>query len=590
MKFLKNYDLEKNKNGYTLVLYLDLELLEFSDEFGDIRKKQINKIDQYIGDIIKNNFPNIKINSIRLVAGSMVVANIALQSVPGLTAEMGTNLDYHMSYAYFETGKDIIQILNATGDVLDVISPGYFDINPDGSLKITEQFNPSVIKEMQKSNYKIVPFLGNHWDRDVARAALKNKDKLIKEVTHVIMEYNLDGVNVDIENLTEVDRDEFTLFVKDLREALPKDKEVSIAVAANPKGYTSGWYGSFDNENLAKYADHLFIMSYDEHYDGGSEAGPIASIQFVEEAIQHLLKNVPSSKIVLGMPFFGRYWSQDDSLKGKGISLIRVNELVKKYNGTIHFDDYSKSPKAIINITGYEKDIPMGTYTIWFENEASILNKLNLIEKYDLKGAGSWSLHQATEDIWRVYNQWSDSSRIFIDVQDGWAKAAILAINEKGWMIGTRDFYFEPHRPLTRAQAATLLVRVLDLGRNGTASANFSDVPEGHWANADIGLVSQSGLMNGKGNHQFAPDEYLTREEMALLLSRLLKISPSKETTHSFKDVPSSRWSSPYIIAVAEKGIFKGYNDATFRPNDTVTRAEMATLLDRIKDIIPRQQ
>lgn len=588
MEFIRSYKIEENKGGYTLVLYLDINKFEFSDEFGEDRKEQINKIDKYIGDIIKNNFPNIKINGIKLMAGSMVVANLAFQSVPGLAAEMDGNSDYHMSYAYFETGEAIIQTLSATGDILDVVSPSYFDLNADGSLKITQQFNPSVIKEMQRKNYKVVPFLSNHWDRDVARAALKNKDNLIREITRVINENNLDGINVDIENLTETDRDAFTVFVKELREALPRDKEVSVAVAANPKGYTSGWYGSFDNKSLAKYANHLFIMSYDEHYDGGSEAGPVASIQFVEDSIKHALQDVPSSKIVLGLPFFGRYWSQDGSLKGKGISLIRVNELIKKYNGAVTFDNHSKSPKAVINITGYERDIPTGKYTIWFENEESILNKLNLIEKYNLKGAGNWSLHQATQNIWNVYNQWADSSKIFIDVHEGWSKAPILAVSEKGWMIGTRDFYFEPDKPLTRAQAATLLVRVLELeGGNGSSFSGFTDVPASHWANSYIRLAAQHNLMTGRGNQRFAPDEFLTREEMAVLLTRLLKLSPSNGANSSFKDVDPSGWSSPYISTVAENGIFKGYEDSTFRPKTMISREQMAALLDRIKNMIP---
>src|SRR5690606_8104112 len=133
------------------------------------------------------------------------------------------------------------------------------------------------------------------------------------------------------------------------------------------------------------------------------------------------------------------------------------DELIKKYNGVVTFDNYSKSPKASINITGYEKDLSPGRYTIWFENQNSILYKLNLIEKYNLKGAGSWSLHQATQNIWDIYDQWLYSSRVFVDVSEGWAKAPILSINQKGWMIGTRDFYFQPNRALTRAEAATIL-------------------------------------------------------------------------------------------------------------------------------------
>lgn len=582
MEFIRKYQLKKNDDGYMLILYLDMDLTEFADEFGSEREQK-NNIAKFIEEIIRVKFPNIKINSIKLVVGTIVVATITLQSSDSF-GKSGTG--YHMSYAYFETGSQIIDTLNKTGDVLDVVSPSYFDLTPDGNLQLTSQFDPYTIKQMQNNGFKVVPFLANHWDREVGRAAIYNRDNLVREIADVINKHNLDGVNVDIENVTLEDKEAFTLFVKALREALPKEKEVSVAVAANPHGYTEGWYGSYDYTNLAKYADYLLIMSYDEHYETG-DPGPISSIGFVEDSINHALKYAPSSKIVIGMPFFGRYWSDDGNIKGKGTSLIKINELISKYNGTVNYDNNSKSPMAKVNITGYEVGFPKGGYTIWFENEESILNKLKLIEKYNLRGAGSWSLHQATQNIWNAYNQWVNGSRIFMDVGEGWAKEHILSVYEKGWMIGARDNYFEPNRGLTRAEAATLLVRVLGLENTSANVAYFKDIPVNHWAIKDIEIAVGHGIMEGLGNQRFAPDASLTREEMSTLLSRLLNIAPSNKHKNHFKDVDSSKWSYPYIVAMAEENIFEGFDDGTFRPKDKVTRAQMAALLDRIKDMIP---
>lgn len=588
MKFIKNYKLEEDNQGYTLILYLDSGLTEFADEFGNKKENQTHNLNKFIKDFINNNFSDIKINSVKLMIGTIVVATIDLQGLTGFAEEVTPKARpvFNMTYAYFENGNDLIKTLSNTGEVLDVVSPTYFDLTSDGHLKITEQFYPDTIRQMQNKGFRVVPFLSNHWDSSVGKAALKNKDVLIKEIVNTIKAYNLDGINVDIENLNVEDRDNFTLFVKELRESLPKEKEVSVAVAANPQGYTGGWYGSFDYFKLAQYADYLMIMSYDEHYDGG-DPGPVSSIDFVEESINHALKYAPPSKIVLGLPFYGRYWKDDGTLKGKGTSLIKINELIKKYNGTINFDNYSKSPMATVNITGYEAGLPKGKYTIWFENEESILNKLDLIEKYNLKGAGSWSLHQATQNIWNIYNQWSNGNRVFMDVNEGWSKASILSVNEKGWMIGTRDFYFEPNRALTRAEAASLIVRVLELQNNYSYIPYFNDIPYNHWAKKDIEIAVQYKLMEGLGNQRFSPDESLTREEMATLLTRLLKVSPSQNAVNPFKDIDSSSWSYPYIVSMAKENIFKGYEDGTFRPKEKVSRAQMAALLDRVKDIIP---
>lgn len=577
MDFIRYYKLEQNPTGYTLVLYLDMGLTEFASEFGTQNKENRDKL---IRDIIAK-FPNLKINTIRFMVGTMIVATVSLQNPGQVSAAKGRD-SFNMTYAYFESGPSLINTINKTGDILDVISPTYFDINPDGSLLITNYFDPTTIQMLQDNGLRVVPFLSNHWDREIGRAALKNRKVLISQIANTIKQYDLDGINVDLENLTVEDRDEFVLFIKELREALPRNKEISVAVAANPRGFTSGWHGSYDYARIAQYADYLMIMSYDEHYSGGNP-GPVASINFVEDSIKYALRHVPPSKIVLGLPFFGRYWKDDGSIKGQGTSLVKINELINKYNGTLIFDHNSKSPKAIVNITGPEPGIPTGQYTIWYENEESILNKLQLIDKYNLKGAGSWSLHQATQNIWDVYNQWYEGSRIFLDVKKGWSYLPIISVSEKGWMIGTRDFYFEPDKPLTRAQAASLLVRALELKSTNANIANFKDIPNNHWAKNDINIVVQNGFMVGHGNQIFAPDDSMTREEMAVLLSRVMDISPTNRTKSPFKDINPERWSYPYVVAMSDAKIFEGFEDGTFRPQDNITRAQMVVLLDKIK-------
>ncbi|MCY8819123.1 glycosyl hydrolase family 18 protein, partial [Bacillus atrophaeus] len=229
------------------------------------------------------------------------------------------------------------------------------------------------------------------------RFALKKRVLLAKQISNAIEELDLDGVNIDIENLTEKDRNAFTDFVRLVRKGIPRHKEVSVAVAANPSGWTKGWHGSYDYENLAKHADYLMVMAYDE----SRLAGPTASVGWVEKSIQYALtQKVSPQKLVLGLPFYGRCWMKGQS-NPQAIPLYLVKSLVKRHNGTIIFDTKSQSPKAIFTIKHDKKGpLPPGTYTLWFENEQSLKAKINLAQKYNLKGLGSWSLGQEDSSVW----------------------------------------------------------------------------------------------------------------------------------------------------------------------------------------------
>ena len=174
----------------------------------------------------------------------------------------------HHGYLYTGTDRQQVEYVNQTGDSLDVVSPSYFDIAQDGSLTLN---TPSsyFVEQMHQSGRKVVPFLSNHWNRTAGINALKDVETLSTQIAQYVEQYNLDGVNVDIENVTHNQRSQYTQLVRLLREKIPEHKEVSVAVAANPNGWTEGWHGSYDYAALAQYADHLMIMTYDEHYEGG---------------------------------------------------------------------------------------------------------------------------------------------------------------------------------------------------------------------------------------------------------------------------------------------------------------------------------
>jgi len=520
----------------------------------------------------------------------IVLCFICLSMIFSLSTpiDAGTNMNrLNMAYVYFGNSNTYKSSVEKTKSSLQVISPSYFNIDEDGTLKLVSNIDVQFIKEMHKQNIKVIPFLSNHWNRDIGRLALEKRETLADQIAQAVIMYQLDGVNVDIENVTEIDRDAYTDLVRLLKEKLPAEKVVSVAVAANPYRFNKGWHGSYDYEALAKYSDYMIIMTYDEGYEGGPQA-PVASGLFVEKSIQYALEKVPKEKILIGIPFYGRYWKDGESYGGYGINLTNVEQLIKKYNGQISYDRVKQSPKAVITIKPgderpkiYGKELTPGTYTLWYENEESIKYKLRLVQKYDLKGAASWSLGQEMEDTWEYFNLWLNGN-YFVDIREHWAQTAILDMEEKGWMRGTSSILFSPDKPLNRAQAAVTLVKALGLEDKEAEGSSFKDVSQTHWAKKEIDIVRQYGIMIGDEKGNFYPESPVTREQMASILDRILpKLKVSNTKGKSFKDVAVNSWSHSSIMKVTQNDIFLGYPDGTFKPGEKITRAQMAALLSR---------
>ena len=524
-------------------------------------------------------FPSKK----KIRAVKIIIAGLIAVSIPFYC--LGKKNDrYAMSYVYFGTNASQLEYISLAQDTLSAISPSYFDIENDGSVKVN-YISESYVKTVKDKGIKIIPFLSNHWNRAAGVAALENMDATVKTIVDAIHEHNLDGVNIDIENVTHRHRDKYTELVKRLRLALPTTKEVSVAVAANPFNWTEGWHGSYDYGELAKYADYLFIMAYDEHYQGG-DAGPVASMEFVESSIRYALEECPPEKIVLGIPFFGRIWSvENDKVNGIGVSNNRLEQLISDTGGKVTFDMEYMSPKAEFTVKSGQKitvsgvTLSPGKYVAWFENDDSIKLKLSLVDKYSLKGAGNWSLGQENKDVWDYYYTWLNG-KYFSDIITHFAKDDIQSVSSMGLMLGTGKHTFSPYKPMTRAEMATIAVRLMNLP---TGNANIPDDSKGHWAEKEIKAVFAAGLMEGYPDGTFRPDDEATREEAAAFLTRVMKSEISGKGI-SFSDVEKDRWSYDEISALANSGILTGYPDGTFRPEKILDRGEMATILNRISN------
>ena len=223
----------------------------------------------------------------------------------------------------------------------------------------------------------------------------------------------------DIENVSHTHREEMTDFMRLLRQKMP-DKIVSIAVAANPNNWTTGWHGSYDYKALSDYCDYLMIMAYDESYFG-SAPGPVSSSSFFNRSIGFgLNQGVPKEKLIAGIPFFGRYWKVGEAVGGFGLRARDVKYLLENYQSTSRFDEPTKSAFAEVTISPSDtppvvlgnRVLTPGNYSIWYDNEEATRYKLNVINGFDLRGAGSWALGQEIPDIWDFYTSALNNEKV----------------------------------------------------------------------------------------------------------------------------------------------------------------------------------
>ncbi len=241
--------------------------------------------------------------------------------------------------------------------------------------------------------------VGNNFSGEVAKTLLEssaNRSKFITNLINILKANNYKGVNIDLEGIYSTNRNNYTTFLSEIYSVLkPQGYTVSVAVPAkttdNPN-YT--WNYAYDYAGISNYADYIVLMTYDEHYPGGTP-GPVASIGWVTNVIKYATTVIPKEKIYLGLAAYGYDWSINGT---KAYSINGCYNLAANNGAAILWDNTSKCPYFTYNDTN-------GVYhTVWFENSMSIEPKLDLVNQYNLAGIGIWRLGLENSDYWSIIN------------------------------------------------------------------------------------------------------------------------------------------------------------------------------------------
>ena len=181
----------------------------------------------------------------------------------------------------------------------------------------------------------------------------------------------------------------------------------------------------------------------------------------------------------------------------------------------------------------------------------------------------------------------------FTDVRDNaWYKAAVDYVYEKGWMRGVSETQFAPDADVTRAMFVLILARMAEAELDNDAPA-FTDTKAGKWYTGAAAWAHRNGIVAGIGDGKFAPARSILRQDLCVMLNKYLQFTACELTPtqdRGFTDWQSvSGYAREAVAYCASVGLVSGFQDGTFRPKATATRAEVAQIVMRLNMLLDGQ-
>lgn len=302
--------------------------------------------------------------------------------------------DYFSEYASAPTRTGKIEGVN-------VVSPAFISLKQQGKGEISTNIGNAGVQYINwahNNGYKVWALASNNSWKDTTSEIINDyrlREKFINNIIDVVVKYNLDGINLDFENIYESDKNAYSKLVLELAPRLREiGKVLSVDVTA-PDG-SADWSLCYNRNLIGKAADYIVFMAYDQNGISSTEPGTTAGYDWVETNVNKFLKQeeVESEKIILGIPFYTRIWKTNS--EGKSTSeVVFMKDIYKRIpsDATIEWNDELKQ-----NYVEYKQND--FTYKIWIEDITSIKEKLSLVNKYNLSGASFWAKDRETNETW----------------------------------------------------------------------------------------------------------------------------------------------------------------------------------------------
>ncbi len=350
--------------------------IEETNNWAEVRSK-----DGTIGYIKKEDLGNVE------------VAREAKEYIDKVKGKVNLVWDYYSEYA---------KAPDRTGETMDgvnVVSPSFFSLERGSNGEIYDNAKDDgaeYIEWAHNNNYQVWAMFSNNSLKDTTSQILNDYEKretMIENLMDLVEEYNLDGVNVDFENMNESDKDVYSRFLIELAPRLKKiGKTLSVDVTA-PDG-SETWSLCFDRNTIANVADYIVFMAYDQYGTSSNKAGTTAGYNWVEANVKKFLgqEDVDPEKIILGIPLYMRLWEEEEDGTAKP-EVVNMKDMfdVLPENQVATWDEELKQ-----YYVEYEEDGK--TYKMWVENEKSVGEKINLANQYNLAGIAFWEKDRETND------------------------------------------------------------------------------------------------------------------------------------------------------------------------------------------------
>jgi spore germination protein len=282
---------------------------------------------------------------------------------------------------------------------MNMLSPRWYFLSSSG--KVSDYTDQSLLAWAQKNKREVWPLVGNHFNRELTHQVLTTsslRQQLISQLVGYTETYKLTGLNIDFEDIDPADRQYFTAFITELSSALhAKDKKLSVDV---PPDLGDDWSEPYDFAALARTADYVVMMAYNETWEGKGIAGPNASLPWVQSHVTRILKKVPKERLIVALPFYTMRWQETGGkLQAESIDMAQSFKDVQSSGIRPTWD-----ARLGLYYVMYRKN--GSTYKIWLEESRSLALKYRAVKQLGAAGVAFWYIGAETGEVWpTLYNE-----------------------------------------------------------------------------------------------------------------------------------------------------------------------------------------